>query len=55
MNNSSVPIVPGYYGIDQSDEKLQLEADKIGLDMTPFFITLLLTGIILYSQISGIN
>ena len=54
MNNSSVPNVPEYYGIE-INEKLQLEADKIGLDMTPFFITLLLTGVILYSQISGIN
>lgn len=31
MNESGVPIVPGYYGDDQSDRNLKEEADKIGL------------------------
>ncbi|XP_019854923.1 PREDICTED: methylcrotonoyl-CoA carboxylase subunit alpha, mitochondrial [Amphimedon queenslandica] len=30
MSTSSVPVVPGYFGKDQSNENLQLEADKIG-------------------------
>ena len=30
MSASSVPVVPGYFGGDQSDTNLQLEADKIG-------------------------
>jgi len=30
MSNSSVPIIPGYYGDDQSDSRLQKEAEAIG-------------------------
>ncbi|CAI8019501.1 Methylcrotonoyl-CoA carboxylase subunit alpha, mitochondrial, partial [Geodia barretti] len=30
MSNSSVPIVPGYFGDDQRDSLLKTEADKIG-------------------------
>ena len=30
MNESGVPIVPGYYGDDQSDQNLKQEANKIG-------------------------
>ena len=30
MSQSSVPIVPGYFGDDQSDSTLKAEADKIG-------------------------
>ena len=32
MSESSVPIVPGYFGEDQSDERLREEAEKIGSD-----------------------
>ena len=30
MSNSSVPVVPGYFGEDQRDSLLKAEADKIG-------------------------
>ena len=30
MNKSGVPVVPGYYGDDQSDGLLREEAEKIG-------------------------
>ena len=30
MSSSDVPIVPGYFGEDQSDQRLQEEALKIG-------------------------
>ena len=30
MEEANVPLVQGYHGDDQSDEKLQTEADKIG-------------------------
>ena len=30
MNGSGVPVVPGYYGDDQSDGLLREEAEKIG-------------------------
>lgn len=30
MENAAVPVVPGYQGDDQSDTRLQMEADKIG-------------------------
>ena len=30
MSSSSVPIIPGYYGSDQSDARLQKEAEAIG-------------------------
>ncbi|XP_065889270.1 methylcrotonoyl-CoA carboxylase subunit alpha, mitochondrial-like isoform X2 [Dysidea avara] len=30
MSSSSVPIIPGYYGDDQSDSRLQKEAEAIG-------------------------
>ena len=31
MSASDVPVVPGYYGDDQSSQKLKMEADKLGL------------------------
>ena len=30
MESSGVPIVPGYFGDDQSDERLRMEAEKLG-------------------------
>ena len=30
MSSSSVPIIPGYYGSDQSDSRLEKEAEGIG-------------------------
>lgn len=30
MSDAKVPIVGGYHGEDQSDERLRQEADKIG-------------------------
>ena len=30
MSGSSVPIIPGYYGSDQSDSRLEKEAEAIG-------------------------
>ena len=30
MSESSVPVVPGYFGEDQSDQKLEEEAEKLG-------------------------
>ena len=30
MSASGVPVVPGYYGKDQSDSLLKQEADKLG-------------------------
>ena len=30
MSSSSVPIIPGYYGSDQSDSRLEKEAEAIG-------------------------
>ena len=30
MSESSVPVVPGYFGDDQSDQKLSEEAEKLG-------------------------
>lgn len=30
MINAGVPVVPGYHGEDQSDERLHIEAEKIG-------------------------
>ena len=30
MESSGVPIVPGYFGEDQSDERLRMEAEKLG-------------------------
>lgn len=30
MSASGVPVVPGYFGKDQSDSLLKQEADKIG-------------------------
>lgn len=30
MSESGVPVVPGYFGRDQSDELLKEEAEKIG-------------------------
>ena len=30
MSAAGVPIIEGYHGEDQSDEKLQKEAEKIG-------------------------
>lgn len=30
MSESGVPVVPGYYGDDQSDGLLREEAEKIG-------------------------
>ena len=30
MSQSSVPVVPGYFGDDQSDTLLKKEADQIG-------------------------
>ena len=30
MGNAGVPIIEGYHGDDQSDEKLRQEAEKIG-------------------------
>lgn len=30
MSQSSVPVVPGYFGEDQSDSLLKKEADQIG-------------------------
>ena len=37
MSTSSVPVVPGYFGKDQSNEYLQLEADKIGYVITTVY------------------
>ena len=31
MSKSSVPVVPGYFGDDQSDSRLKDEAEKMGL------------------------
>lgn len=33
MAAAGVPIVPGYHGDDQSDERLMAEADKIGFPL----------------------
>ncbi|XP_077987299.1 methylcrotonoyl-CoA carboxylase subunit alpha, mitochondrial-like [Glandiceps talaboti] len=30
MDSAGVPVIPGYHGDEQSDERLQVEADKIG-------------------------
>jgi 3-methylcrotonyl-CoA carboxylase alpha subunit len=30
MENANVPVVPGYHGEEQSEERLMKEADKIG-------------------------
>ncbi len=30
MSESGVPVVPGYFGEDQSDPRLKEEADKMG-------------------------
>lgn len=30
MSESSVPVVPGYFGEDQSDTRLKEEAEKLG-------------------------
>jgi 3-methylcrotonyl-CoA carboxylase alpha subunit len=30
MNDAGVPIIEGYHGEDQSDERLRSEAEKIG-------------------------
>jgi 3-methylcrotonyl-CoA carboxylase alpha subunit len=30
MSDAGVPIITGYHGDDQSDEKLRSEAEKIG-------------------------
>ena len=30
MGNAGVPIIKGYHGDDQSDERLRQEAEKIG-------------------------
>ena len=30
MSESGVPVVPGYFGEDQSDPRLKVEADKMG-------------------------
>ena len=30
MSSSDVPIVPGYFGEEQSDQRLKEEAHKIG-------------------------
>lgn len=30
MSAAGVPVVPGYHGADQADERLQAEADRIG-------------------------
>ena len=30
MSESSVPVVPGYFGEDQSDQRLKEEAEKLG-------------------------
>ena len=30
MGNAGVPIIEGYHGDDQSDERLRQEAEKIG-------------------------
>ena len=30
MNSAGVPIIEGYHGDDQSDERLRQEAERIG-------------------------
>lgn len=32
MSNAGVPIIEGYHGNDQSNERLKAEAEKIGWD-----------------------
>ena len=32
MGSAGVPIIEGYHGDDQSDEKLRKEAERIGLE-----------------------
>lgn len=32
MGSSGVPIIEGYHGDDQSDDRLRLEAQRIGLE-----------------------
>ena len=44
MSESGVPVVPGYFGDDQSDHRLKEEADKIGCDqlIKTFFIIIII-------------
>ena len=38
MSDAGVPIIQGYHGEDQSDERLKSEAEKIGCEFTFFSI-----------------